>query len=79
MSDPIRVIGCDCGRHDATAAVQQAVDLAWNAGRVVELEGVVRAAVAEAYVISQVATSDPERVKMLAENLVRFLREAIER
>lgn len=49
------------------------------AQRIEDLEGCVRAAVAELNVIRQIAHSDPGRVKMLAENAIEFLRNGIER
>lgn len=47
--------------------------------RIADLEGSVRAAIAELNVIRQIAVSDPDRVKMLAENAIAFLRVGIER
>lgn len=47
--------------------------------RISDLEGYVRAAVAELNVIRQIAHGDPDRVKMLAENAIEFLRVGIEK
>ena len=50
-----------------------------DAARVVELDGLARAAVAELRIISQIASTDPARVKMLADNAIAFLRDGIEK
>lgn len=47
--------------------------------RIADLEGSVRAAIAELNVIRQIAHGDPDRVKMLAENAIAFLRVGIEK
>ncbi len=53
-------------RHEATKRIE-------------DLDGLVRAAVAELNIIRQIAHSDPDRAKMLAENAIEFLRNGIER